>query len=101
MEKSKLFPLVSILAILLASGVSRAGIDYNDPPRGWTYTYDGNSADAGTGGYTALDGTWSHENNSDCWDGTIIGAGRPGGACQLTDGGANFLRLQDTGNPAA
>jgi len=75
------------------------GFEYDDPPGGWVYTYTGNHAAAGIGGYTALDGIWSHENSSDRWDGKIISGGHPGGVSELTEGGANFLRLQDTGNP--
>jgi hypothetical protein len=91
--------LILVLAVLMPSGISRAGVAYPDPPGGWLYTYTGNSASAGTGGYTALDGTWSHDNESDEWDGTIIGAGRPGGANALGEAATNFLRLQDTGDP--
>jgi hypothetical protein len=61
----------------------------------WTYTYDGDSA-AGGSDYTALDGTWSHNNASDEWDETGIGQGRPGGASAI-DG---YLRIQDTGDPS-
>ncbi|MBN2129096.1 MAG: hypothetical protein JW741_06345 [Sedimentisphaerales bacterium] len=35
----------------------------------------------------------------DEWDGTGIGAGRPGGASSITETGTTFLRLQDTGDP--
>lgn len=63
------------------------------------YVYTGDDA-AGGGGFTALDGTWSHDNGSDQWDETGIGAGRPGGASALEDGlGTDFLRIQDTGDP--
>jgi hypothetical protein len=79
--------------------MSRAGIAYPDPPGGWLYTYTGNNVAPGTGGYTALDGTWSHDNVSDQWDGTGIGVGRPGGANALSESTTNFLRLQDTGDP--
>jgi hypothetical protein len=69
---------------------------YPDPVGGWTYTYTGDAATAGaTGDYDSLDGTWDHDNGSDQWDGTIIGAGRPGGASSI-DG---YLRLQETGDP--
>ncbi|NIP51751.1 MAG: hypothetical protein GWN61_21335 [candidate division Zixibacteria bacterium] len=79
----------------------QAGIRYDDPPGGWLYTYSGNHAAAGSGDYTALDGTWDHNNVSDRWDGKIISGGHPGGVSELTEGGANFLRLQDTGNPVS
>lgn len=59
-----------------------AGVAYNPPPGGWTYTYDGD-ADAGAAD-TALDGTWDHDNGSDQWDGTAPGEGAPGGAVART-----------------
>ncbi|MHC4744020.1 MAG: hypothetical protein ACYS8Z_19045, partial [Planctomycetota bacterium] len=99
MKRKKSYYPILVLATLATCGVSRAGVAYEDPTGGWTYTYHGDSAAAGSGGYTALDGTWSHDNNSDQWDGTPIGAGRPGGATVLAEGRINFLRLQDTGNP--
>ena len=66
------------------------------------YTYDGSpDAPGGGTGFDALDGTWSHNNGSDEWDGTGIGIGlgRPGGAMSLTEGATTFLRIQDTGDP--
>ncbi|MBN2133111.1 MAG: hypothetical protein JW741_26660, partial [Sedimentisphaerales bacterium] len=60
----------------------------------WAYTYTGDAAVAGAG-YTALDGTWSHDNGSDEWDGSTIGQGRPGGASSLN----GYLRIQDPGDP--
>ena len=74
------------------------GVDYADPLGGWTYIYTG---DAGAPGadFTALDGTWSHDNGSDQWDETQIGTGRPGGVNILSDAGVTFMRLQETGDP--
>ena len=60
----------------------------------WTYTFTGDLAAPGAA-YTALDGTWSHDNGSDAWDESSIGQGRPGGASSI-DG---YLRLQDPGDP--
>jgi hypothetical protein len=60
----------------------------------WTYTFTGDLAAPGAA-YTALDGTWSHDNGSDAWDESGIGQGRPGGASSI-DG---YLRLQDPGDP--
>jgi len=58
-----------------------------------SYTYDG---DIVTG---SLDGTWSHDNGSDAWDGSGIGAGNPGGISALVEDGVTFLRIQDIGDP--
>jgi len=78
--------------------VAVGGVDYAEPLGGWTYIYTG---DAGAPGadFTALDGTWSHDNGSDEWDETQIGAGRPGGVNILSDAGVTFVRLQDAGDP--
>jgi hypothetical protein len=54
-----------------------------------SYTYDGG----------ALDDTWSHDNDSDAWDGTGPGEGSPGGVAALVEDGVTFLRIQDTGDP--
>ena len=88
-----------MIGLVLYGGLASGG-SYLAPVGGWTYTYTGDGAVAGTGSaYDALDGTWSHDNGMDQWDGTGIGAGRPGGASALTSGGTHFLRLQDTGDP--
>lgn len=60
-------------------------------------------------GYTSLDGTWTHDNGSDSYDGSEIGGtfsaggfgigNGPGGTSLGTNSGAEFLRLQDTGDP--
>jgi hypothetical protein len=47
----------------------------------------------------ALDDTWDHDNGSDQWDGTGPGEGNPGGVALLSEDGADFLRIQDTGDP--
>ena len=58
----------------LEGRVLLAGL-YFPPTGGWTYQYTGEAAAAGTGGFTALDGTWSHDNGSDQWDASTIGVG--------------------------
>ncbi len=67
------------------------------------YTFNGDAAAFGKGETTdkgtSLDGTWTHENGSDAWDGTAPGAGAPGGVAALVEDGVTFLRIQDTGNP--
>ena len=76
------------------------GVTYPDPPGGWTYLFTGDAAVAGpNNNYDSLDGTWDHNNDSDQWDDTVIGSGRPGGVNSLSEEGANFIRLQDTGDP--
>ena len=56
----------------------------------------------------ALDGTWQHGQSSK-WDGSAPGVftspnnnptgTSPGGAASLIEGGTNFIRIQDAGNP--
>jgi len=58
-----------------------------------SYMYDGNVACG------SLDGTWDHDNGSDAWDESGIGAGNPGGASALIEDGVTFLRIQDIGDP--
>jgi len=98
MSKKLIYSACFVLALSLSAGVAVGGVDYADPLGGWTYIYTG---DAGTPGadFTALDGTWSHDNGSDQWDETQIGAGRPGGVNILSDAGVTFVRLQDAGDP--
>lgn len=73
---------------------------FGAPPGGWLYSYEANPGDdvPGSSGFDALDGTFSHDNGSDVWDGTGPGAGRPGGAVVLGTT-ESYLRIQDTGDP--
>jgi hypothetical protein len=87
-----------VLMLGLFAGAAVAGVDYAEPVGGWTYIYNGDAAAPG-GGFSALDGTWSHDNGSDQWDETEIGAGRPGGILVLNEDDTTYLRLQDTGDP--
>jgi hypothetical protein len=55
-------------------------------------------------GYDNLDGTWTHNNGSDEWDGSQIGGvfdatNRPGGASLGIEGAVTYLRMQDCGDP--
>jgi hypothetical protein len=62
-------------------------------------------------GYVNLDGTWTHDNGSDAWDGSVIGdysmvpglgygtRNAPGGAILGTNGSTTYLRMQDCGDP--
>ena len=92
--------LWSIVGVCCFLAISRDGAlaQFSPPAGGWDYSYEADSGEdeAGTGGFTALDGTWSHDNGSDQWDGEGFGEGRPGGVELLED---SYLRLQDTGDP--
>lgn len=100
--------LAALLACLLTTVVPKlaAGVLFPTPPGGWTYYFDGDKAVAGevNSGFTSLDGSWSHDNGSDEWDGTAPGGvlsptNRPGGIGSFAEDGVNFLRIQDTGDP--
>lgn len=90
----------------LAAGNMSAQLAFTPPEGGWDYLYDGaDAAFAADGeGFASLDGTWSHDNGSDQWDGSGIGGdfgdeNRPGGAQVITEGETTYLRIQDTGDP--
>ncbi|MFZ2146104.1 MAG: hypothetical protein WAV28_02695, partial [Sedimentisphaerales bacterium] len=100
MSKKLIYLACFVLALSLGAGVAVGGVDYADPLGGWTYIYTGDTGSPGAG-FTALDGTWSHDNGSDQWDESEIGSGGPGGVSVLTDGDVTFLRLQETGDPTA
>lgn len=83
--------LVLTLAIGLTAGVAQ-GIP--SPPTGsWHYVFEGNAAGP------TLDCTWDHDNGSDKWDESAIGAGMPGGISALTENDTTYIRLQDPGEP--
>lgn len=94
MKKSLPLPVAAscaVVAILAATAPRADAVLYATPAGGWLFAYDG-SVDPTAAGF-------SHDNGSDEWDGSAIGAGRPGGASVLSGGGVDFLRLQDTGDP--
>jgi len=96
----KPFCLASLVLVLaLTTSVAVAGVEFGDPDGGWTYVYTGDAAAPGAD-FTALDGTWNHDNGSDQWDESEIGSGSPGGVSVLTEGAVTFARLQDTGDPS-
>src|SRR5437867_7423606 len=113
MPKPFTFLLVACLCLgLLRTSDGYAGQAFPDPPGGWTYIYNGDKLMVGdvNSGFTSLDGTWSHDNGSDQWDGSTIGGtfttngvfgvdNAPVGASLITEGGATHLRMQDTGDP--
>ena len=92
---------------LASSAVStQAQLAFTPPEGGWNYIYEGDEATFAQDGegFASLDGTWSHDNGSDQWDGTGIGGdfgddNRPGGAMVITEGDTTYLRIQDTGDP--
>jgi len=95
---------IGVTLVSLAS-VARAALAYPDPPGGWTYLYDGDERVVGDDTtFSWLDGTWSHNNGSDAFDGSEIGgefsaSNKPGGVSLLEQEGADFLRMQDPGDP--
>ena len=96
----KLLSLLCILMLFMCSALRTQAQDlslYAEPPEGWTYSFNGDAA--ASEDEASLDGTWSQNNGSDAWDGSVIGEGAPGGAIALEDGGEAFLRMQDPGDP--
>lgn len=97
--------------LLFGAACANAAILFPDPPGGWTYIYNGDQLVVGGdgSGWTSLDGTWTHDNGSDQWDGSEIGGAfstggfgvgnGPGGTSLGTQEGITYLRLQDTGDP--
>ncbi|HEY9171752.1 MAG TPA: hypothetical protein VI136_05655 [Verrucomicrobiae bacterium] len=97
--------------LLLGSLTSLAQPAFPPPPGGWTYIYHGNQLTVGDpgSGWASLDGTWTHDNGSDEWDGSIIGGtfsndvfgvgNKPGGTILGTQAGVDYLRIQVTGDP--
>jgi hypothetical protein len=94
-------PIVLTIGLLALSSASA----FDPPAGGWDYVFDANAGqdvDGGHGSFTSLDGTYSHDNGSDSWDGSAPGDvdGRPGGAGIFADDdGSSYLRIQDTGDP--
>ena len=97
------------LGLSVASGNAAA---FPEPPGGWTYMYHGDQRqiDPDESGFANLDGTWTHNNASDSFDGSEIGGvlsndggysvkNSPGGASTNIQDGVTFLRLQDPGRP--
>ena len=94
------------LALGLGAGSLNAQLAYLPPEGGWDYLYQGDEAHyaAAGEGFASFDGTWSHDNGSDAWDGSAIGGNfgsgnRPGGVQVITEDGLDYLRIQDTGDP--
>ncbi len=94
---------------------------WDEPPGGWDYVYEANDGEEVDGefdpslGGGSLDGTWTHSNGSDSWDGSGpedrfrpdgVTPAAPGGAGIIIvpgagdDGGdAEVLSIVDTGDP--
>ena len=91
--------------LTLSLSTSLAQTAFEAPDGGWDYLYAGDSGTYGDAGFTSLDGTWSHDNGSDQWDGSgpgdPFGPGStgPGGAKVIDEDGVNYLRIQDSGDP--
>src|SRR5438034_8974866 len=113
MKKEVLRLLVLIGSSLIPLAVW-AQLAYPPPPGGWTYIYNVTNdiiIPAIPGNFDFLDGTWSHQNGSDGWDGSAHGGvlatssggfatgNAPGGVTNYTESGVTFLRIQDPGNP--
>ena len=91
---------VTYLVILFLCSTAWAQLLYEPPVNGWDYYYDPQANDEiSTDDYAALDGTWTHSNGSDEWDGSAIGDDTPGGVSLITEGDTTFIRIQDTGDP--
>ena len=97
-------PFRLFLALLAFPGVLSA--QSGTPAGGWDYIYHGDELIAAgpDEGFASLDGTWSHDNSSDAWDGSELegefGDGnRPGGVQAFDEGGITWIRIQDTGDP--
>jgi len=113
MRRSFLFLFIGCPLLLLSETLRVCGgVAYPDPPGGWTYIYNGDQLTVAddASGFASLDGTWSHNNGSDQWDGSVIGGAfttggvfgmdnAPGGANLITENGVSYLRMQDTGDP--
>ncbi len=93
--------VLTVLSIVVAAhGNAAAGVLYGEPTGGWDYAFEGNAADFGSTGFTALDGTWSHDQGDE-WDGSAPGSGAPGGVGTRTEGNTDYLIIQDPGDPTA
>jgi hypothetical protein len=93
------------LTLLVSATIGRSASAYPEPPGGWTYILNGDQRVVGDDAtFSWLDGTWSHSNGSDEFDGSEIGgtfsdSNKPGGVSLLNQDGTSFLRLQDPGDP--
>lgn len=101
MSRARAALAVFCVCFLPAASTALAEGVYGVPEGGWLYTYEANAgediAGAPDSGFTSLDGTWSHDNGSDAWDGSKFGDdGAPGGV-EVIDG--SFVRIQDPGDP--
>lgn len=100
--------MLSTFLCATAPRLHATSIAYSDPVGGWRYAYEGILAGVGSPGngwvQDALDGGFDRGGGSDSWDGSGLGGtfgsgNQPGGVEMQTDGGTNFLRVQDVGDP--
>ena len=89
-KKSILAVLIIVIGLCPAGSTYAVGLGEEA-----TYSLDTSTIIRETSGFTSLDGTWSHDNGGDAWDGSAIGDGSPGGV-SVIDG---YLRIQDPGDP--
>lgn len=98
----------SFVVVLCTSvaNINAQNAAFTPPTGGWDYIYGGDQLQVGAAdsGFTSLDGTWSHDNGSDAWDGSEIGgtidaSNAPGGVSLVSDGDVSYLRIQDPGDP--
>lgn len=115
--KSSIIRLLHLLSVIFWAGAVQTSAQplFPEPEGGWDYFFDGDQAEPGNGvDFDALDGTWSHNNESDEWDGSALGgqlgqmigdqgvvesSNAPGGVQVVEQPGVTYLQLQDTGDP--
>ena len=100
------FGVTALCIGFCAAPVRATGVLFSDPADGWLYSYEGagTAFGGGVGFADSLDGSWLRGGSSDAWDGSGLGGvfsatNQPGGIESQTEGGVNFLRIQDTGDP--
>ena len=96
MRKLVTFMLALTLMIGVANGATPVVFNGDSADPGADSSSDNNPDNAL---WDALGGGWDHINNSDEWDGTGPGVGKPGGVSALMDGATDYIRIQDTGDP--
>ena len=106
--RSHLTPLLIMLIACSVVPTFAQTVLFENPVGGWFYSYGGAATAFGTNlGGDSLDGTWLRGGGSDSWDGSGLGGvfsdglNNPGGLQAFVEGGTDFIRIQDTGDPRA